>query len=199
LYTADGDLIYARRLGPGNVVVLNGGVAGPGFDDVVSPILTNDEGTHIAYVARRGDSFVEVRDQQAGPSFPGKRELSFVSWISMNEEGTHLAYSIVRGGKRFEQGHTRRALRRIVIDGTAGPEYDALNLVPGGFGKDTRHYFYAVRGAQGDRDRIVFDGLEGPLYDDVFTGPARFLDDEQTIEFFARQGGRFLRVTARLE
>lgn len=196
-FTAEGNVMFAQRQGDGHVVVHFGGRAGPAFDDVVSSILTSDDGKHVAYIARQGDQFVEVRDQMAGAGFPGKRELSFVGWIAMNKDGTRLAYEIVRGGNEFKQGRTRRALRRVVIDGKSGPEYDSHNLVPSRFSDEGNHYLYTVHGAKGDRDLMVFDGVEGPLYDDIFSPSARFVDG-QTIEFIARQGRRFLRVTMKL-
>lgn len=197
-FTADGSLVFAKRLGNGNVAVQFGGRAGPMFDDVVSPIITSDDAKHVAYVGRRGDSFVDVRDQVAGTSFPGKREMSFVGWIAMTKDGTLVAYEIVRGGNEFKQGKTLRAQRRIVLDGKGGREYDAHNLVPGLFSEKGTHNLYTVHGAQGDRDRIVFDEIETPLYDDVYSQSARFVG-EQSIEFVARQGRRFLHVTMTLE
>jgi hypothetical protein len=196
-FTADGNVMFARRQEDGHVVVHFGGRAGPAFDDMVSSIYTSDDGKHVAYIAREGDKFVEVRDQVAGAGFPGKREVSFVGWMAMNKDLTHLAYEIVRGGNEFKQGRTRRALRRVVIDGKGGPEYDSYNLVPSRFSEDGNHYLYTVHGAKGDRDLMVFDGVEGPLYDDVFSPSARFIDN-QTVEFVARQGRRFLRVTMKM-
>lgn len=196
-FTADGSVVFAKRLGVGNVVVYFGGRAGPVFDDVVSPIITSDDGKHVAYVGRRGDSFVDVRDQVAGTSFPGKREMSFVGWIAMSKDGTRVAYEIVRGGNEFKQGKTQRAQRRIVLDGKGGREYDAHELMPGLFSEKGTHSLYTVHGAQGDRDRIVFDEVEAPLYDDLYSQSARFVGEE-SIEFVARQGRRFLHLTMTL-
>jgi hypothetical protein len=196
-YTPEAKLVYAARLAAGGVAVFNDGVAGPMFEDVVSSIVLTSDGKHSFYVAKQGESFVEVRDQQAGASFPGKRELSFVGTLMITKDGSHVAYEIVRGGKSFKAGGTSRALRRIVLDSQAGPEYDALGLRDIWFSENGKHSSYVVAGAEGNKDRVIFDGLEGKLYDSVFRRSAKAIDD-QTIEFVAQDGRRFLRVTETL-
>jgi hypothetical protein len=197
-YTPDGQLVYAGRMGEGNVSVYVNGVPGPNFEDIVSPIGISSDGKHIAYLGKQGESFVEVRDQKSGPSFPGKREISFVDLLLISKDGSHLAYDIVRGGNAFKEGRTTRALRRMVIDGKAAQEYDAYDIDHFAFGADGQHYFYEVYGASGDRDRVVFDGMESKLYDSVFRRSVKFVD-ETTIEFVARDGQRFLRVLESLK
>jgi hypothetical protein len=197
-YTPDGKLVYAGRMSEGNVIVYVDGVPGPSFDDIVSPIGISADGKHIAYLGKQGDSFVEVRDQKAGPSFPGKREVSFVALLVISKDGSHLAYEIVRGGSSFKQGRTTRALRRMVIDGQAGPEYDANGMGHFGFSADGQHHYYEVYGASGDRDRVIFDGMESKLYDNVFRRSVKFVD-ETTIEFVAQDGQRLLRVLETLK
>ncbi len=197
-YTSLGALVYAARRGEGDVVVFLDGVPGPAFDDIPGPIAVTPDAKHIAYIGQRGESFVEVRDNKPGATFPGKRAVSFVEEMAISKDGSHLAYEIVRGGRMFKEGRTSRALRRIVMDGQGGPEYDAYDLNNFEFTADGRHYFYEILGAEGDRDRVIFDALEGKLYDAVFRNSTRFID-EQTVEFVARDGKRFLRVTESLE
>ena len=197
-YTPDDKLVYAGRQGEGNVTVYVDSVPGPNFEDIVSSIVVSGDGKHLAYLGKKDESFVEVRDQVPGPSFPGKRELSFVETIAMNKDGSHLAYEIVRGGNQFKQGLTRRALRRMVIDGKAGPEYDSNDLSHFRFGEGGTHYFYEVYGAVGDRDRVVFDGIDSKIFDTVFRNSTKFVD-ETTIEFVAQDGRRFLRVLESLK
>jgi hypothetical protein len=197
-YASDGTLVYAARQGQANVAVLVNNVPGPVFEDIVGPVAITADAKHIAYVGKRGDDFVEVRDNKPGASFPAKRELAFVQFIILSKDGAHLAYEIVRGGTRYKAGATPRAQRNIVIDGQAGKIYDALGLADPVFNLDSKYFAYVVRGAEGSRDRIVFNGLEGSLYDDVFYGTLKFMD-EQSIDFIARNGQRFLRVTETLE
>jgi hypothetical protein len=120
-YTSEGRLVYAARRGESDVVVFTDSKAGPSFEDIVSSIVVTTDGKHSFYVAKRGESFVEVRDNQPGVSFPGKREVSFVGMMMMTKDGSHFAYEIVRGGKMFKAGGTTRALRRLVLDSQAGP------------------------------------------------------------------------------
>jgi hypothetical protein len=192
-YTPDGRLVYAGRMSEGNVVVYVDGVPGPSFDDIVSPIGISADGKHIAYLGKKGDSFVEVRDQTLGPSFPGRREISYVDLLVIDKHGSHLAYEIVRGGSLFKAGSTTRALRRMVIDGKAEQEYDANGMGNFDFSADGRHHYYEVYGASGDRDRVIFDGMESKLYDSVFRRSVKFVD-EATIEFVAQDGRRLVRV-----
>lgn len=196
-YTPEGKLVYAARLAAGGVTVFSDGIAGPMFEDVVSSIVLTSDGKHSFYVAKQGESFVEVRDQRPGASFPGKRDVSFVGTLMITMDGSHVAYEIVRGGKSFKAGGTNRALRRIVLDSQAGPEYDALGLRDIWFSENGKHSSYVVVGAEGNKDRVIFDGLEGKLYDAVFRRSAKAIDD-QTIEFVAQDGRRFLRVTETL-
>ncbi len=192
-YAPDGKLVYAGRMSEGNVVVYVDGAPGPSFDDIVSPIGISGDGKHIAYIGKKGDSFVEVRDQVLGPGFPGKRETSFVGLLAINKDGSHLAYEIVRGGSSFKEGRTTRALRRMVIDRNAAQEYDALGMGNFVFSADAQHHFYEVYGASGNRDRVIFDGMESKLYDTVLRHSAMFVD-EATIEFVAQDGRRLVRV-----
>jgi len=197
-YTPEGKLVYAARRGESDVVVFTDGTAGPSFEDIVSSIIVTSDGKHSFYVAKRGESFVEVRDQQPGASFPGKREVSFVGVVMMTKDGSHFAYEIVRGGKMFKAGGTSRALRRLVLDSQAGPEYDALGMRDIWFSENGKHSSYLVVGAEGNKDRVIFDGLEGKLYDSVFRGSIKAID-ERNIEFVAQDGQRFLRVLETLD
>lgn len=197
-YSSDGKLTYAARRGENDVVVFMDTAPGPAFEDIVSPIVITADARHTFYVAKRGESFVEVHDQSAGASFPGKREVSFVGGISISRDGRHTAYEIVRGGKMFKAGSTNRALRRLVLDSQANPEYDALGLRDYWFSDTGKHFAYLVVGAEGQKDRVIFDGLEGKLYDSVFLHSLKSIDDS-TIEFVAQDGRRFLRVTQSLD
>ncbi len=196
-YAEDGSLIYAARRGDNDVVVFFQGEAGPAVEDVVSPIIVTDDGSHLAYVVKRGEQFVQVRDQKFGSSFPGKRSASYVPYIMLAQDGSRLACEIVRGGNAFKQGMTLRALRRFVIDGKADPEFDALGMSYFVFNSDRKHYAYEVIGASGDRDVVVVDGMEGKYYDSVFRGSTKFIQDD-VVEYIAQDGGKFYRVSQSL-
>ena len=191
-YTAKGELVFGQRLADNRVVVSIGNRPGPAFDDIVSPIMVAPDGEHVVYVGKQGDSFVEVRDQTPGASFPAKRDVAFVPWIAMTKNG-RLMYEIVRGGAEFKAGRSKRAERRVVVDGAAGPEYDALGMACQLSDAD-QQYACAVLGADGNRARIVVNGQEGKPYDEIVAGSIRFLPTGG-VEFIARQDQRILRVT----
>jgi hypothetical protein len=189
-----GRLVYAARRDKGDVAVFVGANAGPGFEEILSPIAFSEDSQHFAYVAKDGDNFVEVRDNVPGRSFTSSRHhASDVPWIFLSSDTKHLAYQTVSGGKQYTTGGTRRALRSVVIDNRDGPEYNALNISPFGFTKDGDHYFYRVQGAKGDQDLVNADGHESRLYD-LITG-ARIDVEAKTFSFVARDGSRFMRVT----
>jgi len=198
-YMPDGRLMYAARRGDNDVVVFINDKPGPSFDDIVSSIFVAEDAKLIVYIAKRGDSFVEVRNQVPGSSYPGMRNAAagFVDHMIMSTDGSHLAYEIVRGARAFRAGFTLRALRRMVVDSEAGREYDALDLNGFRFSDDGQHYAYAVLGADKTSGFVIVDGLQGKLYDSVFRKSVTFLDN-RSIEFVVQDGQKFLRVTEKL-
>lgn len=78
-FNSEGMLVYAARRDKGDVAVFVGSDAGPGFDEILSPVAFSEDSQHFAYVARRGENFVEVRDHTPGRTFcAGKRRPSDV-------------------------------------------------------------------------------------------------------------------------
>jgi len=197
-FNSEGKLVYAARRDKGDVAVFVGSEAGTGFDEILSFVAFSEDSKHFAYMARQGHDFVEVRDNVPGRSFSSSRhEASDVPWIALNDDATHLAYETVSGGNQFKAGQTSRALRTVVLDGQQGPEYDALTLRNFHFTEEGKHYFYEVVGAKGNRDLVNVDGHESQLYDFVIS--ARFVPHSKTMSFVARDGRRFLLVSAALE
>jgi len=193
-FNPEGKLVYAARRDKGDVAVFVGPDAGPGFDEILSPVAFSEDSQHFAFVARDGSNFVEVRDNIPGRPFTSSRHrASDVHWIELSEDASHLAYETVSGGNQYLAGQTSRALRSVVIDGQSGPEYDALHISNFDFSKDGRHFFYIVLGAKGDRDLVNVDGQESRLYDGAVS--ARFTDEGKTVTFVARDASRFLRVS----
>jgi hypothetical protein len=129
-FSPEEKLIYAARREKGDVAVFVGTEAGPGFDEILSPVVFSAESGHFAYVARRGDEFVPVRDNHPGPGFtPSKHGATGVGWIAFAGNGEHLAFETISGGNLFKGGGTARALRSVVIDGARAKEYDAFGLL----------------------------------------------------------------------
>jgi hypothetical protein len=193
-FDPNGKLVYAARRDKGDVAVFQGSDAGPGFDEILSPIIFTEDSQHFAYVARRGQDFVEVRDNGSILAIhAGKRGATSVGWIAISLDASHLAYETISGGRYFKAAGTLRAYRTAIVDGQSGPDYNALGLADFGFDPDSHHFFYAVIGAEGDRDLVNIDGHESRIYDAVAN--TRYMPDGKTIAFVARDGSRFLRVT----
>jgi hypothetical protein len=193
-FDPDGKLVYAARRDKGDVAVFQGSDAGPGFDEVLSPVIFTKDVQHFAYIARLNGDFVEVRDNKVVRTIPaGKRGATDVGWIAISVDGSHLAYETISGGTQFKAAHTLRAYRTAVLDGKSGAEYNALGIASFNFDPEAHHYFYEVIGADADRDLVNIDGLESRLYD--FVANTHYLPDHKTIAFVARDGSRFLRVT----
>jgi hypothetical protein len=192
-FNSEGKLVYAAPREKGETAVLVGSNSGPAFEEILSPIIFTDHSKHFVYVGKRGDGFVEVRDNVPGPTVAaGNRGPTAVEWIALTDDAAHIAYETASGAEYFK-GRSRRALRSLVIDGHDGPQYDALDLASFQFDKEAHHYFYVVTGAKGDQNLFIVDGHESKLYDEVVG--AHFLENGESAGFVARDGIRFLRVT----
>jgi hypothetical protein len=189
----EGKLVYAVRRDKGDIAVLMGSDLGPGFEEILSQLIFTDDSKHFVYVAKRGDSFVEVHDNVPGRTVSaGNRGPTAVEWIALTSDAAHVAYEIVSGAK-YLKGGSRHALRSIVIDGQEGPQYDALDVASFKFDKEAHHYCYAIVGAKGDQELVTVDGHESKLYD-ALVG-VHFGTDGESVTFVVRDGRRFLRVT----
>jgi WD40 repeat protein len=201
VFEPDGKLVYAARRDGGNVVVFVGNEAGPGYTDIISPLIFSPDGQHFAYVAQQGESLVEVHDNHPGITFPiESRRECYAPWIYVtNEPSHHLVYELACGRTKFVRGFTSRALRRIVVDGKSGPEYDAYGLYGFRYTEDWKHYGYEVHGMNGNHVLLNVDGKETKIYDDVVTGSLDFPVGSETASFIAREGGTLVRVKWPLE
>ncbi len=199
-YNSAGKLAYSVRRKVYDVAVLVGGEAGPGFEEILSPVVFSQDAAHFAYIAKHDGEFLEVRDHQVRQTLAlskTKNRTTGVPWILMSPDGAHLAYEIVSGGEQFQQGSTERALRSMIMDGKAGPEYDVLGLENFDFAKNGGHFHYEVHGAKGTRDLVNVDGHESRLYD--FVWATQFSNDEKNVTFVALDDKRLFRVTYPLE
>jgi hypothetical protein len=184
--------VYAAKRGDNDFAVFVDGIPGPGFEDVSTSIAVSQDHKHIAYVGLRGNSFAEVIDQRTGRSLAQGHNEDFIGQVVLSDDAAHLGYEIIGWGLH------QRARRRMVVDGQAGPVYDAIEIRKFQFSSDGLQHAYLVSGAKGDRDLVVFDGLESPLYDTVVPGSLRFLDS-RTISFVALKGRTYVRVTETLQ
>jgi hypothetical protein len=196
-FSPDGKLTYAGRRGKGDVVVMVGEEAGPALDELLSPIQFSQDARHSAYVGARGDSrddsFVEVRDNQLGKTFPVGARVGVVDWGAMSTDGSRFAYELVRGGLDYLNRATTRARRTVVLDGQAGREYNADSIGMALFSGDSRHYLYTVAHVDGKYDVVVADGAESSHYDEITD--LRLSSDGASAIFLARDSSHLLRVT----
>lgn len=195
LFDPGGKLVYAARRPAGDVAVFVGGEPGPGYNEIISPLIFSPDAQHFAFVAQQGDTLVEVHDNHPGITFPMERRRScYVAWIYVtNEPRHHLVYELVCGGSRFQHEYTSQALRRVVIDGQPGPEYDVDGLYGFRYTEDWKHYGYEIHGVEGNHVRFNIDGKETKVYDDVVTGSLIFPSPGEA-SFVAREGETLVHV-----
>ena len=123
VYNSEGKLVYAARRQKGDIALLAGTDAGPGFDDVLSPVAFSAHSQHFAYIARRGDDLVAVRDNISGPAVSvAKGEPADVAWISFSPDALDLAYRKAVFGN-VTKAHPR-GLESVVINGHESRAYD---------------------------------------------------------------------------
>jgi hypothetical protein len=123
-FSPDGKLVYAARREKGDIAVVVGSDVGPGFEEILSPVAFSEDSQHFAYVAKRGDDFVEVRDKIPGrTNSVANRGPAAVEWIAFGHDAAHLAYQTVAQGKSAKAG---TALRSVVIDGHESKLYDGV-------------------------------------------------------------------------
>jgi hypothetical protein len=197
-----GKLVYAASRESGDVTVFVGDEPGQGFTEIVSPIIFSPDAQHFAYVAQQGENLVEVHDNHPGITFtvPGRTRSCYVRWIYVtNEPRHHLVYELVCGGTRYKLHYTEQALRRVVIDGQSGPEYDVVGLGGFRYTEDWKHYGYEVHGVNGDHVLLNIDGKETKSYDGVVSGSLEIHPETGEASFIAREGEKLVRVKWPLE
>lgn len=202
LFEPRGKLVYAATRESGDVAVFVGDEPGQGFTEIVSPIIFSPDAQHFAYVAQQGENLVEVHNNHPGITFtvPGRTRSCYVRWIYVtNEPRHHLVYELVCGGARYKLRYTDQALRRVVVDGQSGPEYDVDGLYGFRYTPDWKHYGYEVHGVNGDHVMLNIDGKETKPYDGVVSGSLEFHPETGEASFIAKEGEKLVRVRWPLE
>lgn len=133
--------------------------------DRVAAWALQTTGSRIVHAAQLGHDWVVVDGDRPGARWDGIGELAVA--------GDHTAYAAERAGRW-----------QVVVDGVAGPEWDAvlagtLRLSPTG-----DRVAYAARDAAGVH--VVIDGAIGPAWDGV--AHLRFGDDGAHVGYVARAG-----------
>ncbi len=199
--TRDGTHVaYAARKGDKEYVIVIDDVEGPSFEAVPCGPTYGPDGK-LYYTTFEAGKLITVVDEKRVSELAWKSNKwedhdgcsDFLVW-----EGGHWGYMTEQGGDQYFSGQTTRAKRRMVVDGQAGPEYDAvaISVVHTQLSGGAFHFSYEVHENKASKDAsfVVLDGQEGKLYDAVFMGSSEFLGDK-TVTFVARSGKRFVRIT----
>jgi hypothetical protein len=102
-------------------------------------------------------AITKKRDDRVSVTFKGREVPDYdeVSNSEVSPDGGHLAYAARRGKKWF-----------AVVDGTEGPEYDAVGVTRFWFSLNGNHWAYIA--TRGRRQLLVVDGKEGSEHDSVY-------------------------------
>jgi hypothetical protein len=199
--TADGlHVAYAAHRADKDYIVVADGAEGPSFEAVPCGPTYGPDGT-LYYTGFQAGRLVTLM---------GEKRVSELTWNANNWadtdgcsdffvwDGGHWGYMTEQGGNRYYSGQTTRAKRRMIVDGQAGPEYDAsaIAAMHTQLAGDVFHFSYEVHENKASQNAsfVVLDGQETKLYDAVFRGSSQ-LSGDGAVTFVARSGQRFLRVT----
>ena len=200
VFSPDGRRVaYAARRDKETSTVIVDGEPGPVLPSIVAGPVFSPDSQHVAVVISEGDAKILVVDgvKTAGSAASGTDFIVDLAFAANNRRGAYIG---IDGGNMYEQGYTRRARRRVYVDGTPGPEYNALYLGQLQFTPDGAHITYVV-GLSEKPTRVAFvvvDRLEGKRYDDIFS-PVRVNEGARAIIYTAQAGRRLFRVTQPLE
>ena len=109
-YTPDGRMSFIADNGKWQLII--DGKADPAYDEMSSYLMSGD-GEHFAYVARKWDKWVVVKDRRELGSYIDVTATS----LHLSPEGGHLAYVASPGAKRC-----------LYVDGVEAPECDGTVL-----------------------------------------------------------------------
>ena len=176
------------------------------FKELLGGPQFSPDGQHIAYVDWSNGGFVGTLDGKsvAESKAPGYHTFSlgkyFAEQITFSADSQRLAYVVVSGGENYWEGATKRAKRRVVVDGHEDELYDNFGIDLS-FSPDSRHLACIVHGGvKKDKSTVVIDGREGGPYDSVLGGAFQRdagTDGGTSVEFvyIAREARKFYRVT----
>jgi len=131
----------------------------------------NHDGTHLAFVARKGNApaFGVVIDGTADRPNVDPNDGAPV----FSRDGKRLAYIAQDGGQRF-----------VVLDGKPGTKYDTVYKGTLTFSLDGKRLAYVV-GKEGQRT-VVLDGVEGTPHADILVATLRFSPDGNKLAYAAQ-------------
>ena len=123
VFSPDGARVaHAVRRGEDDATVMVDGQPGPRFPSIVAGPVFSADSRHVAYVVSDAGVKTLVVDGErvGGGSAPGT---DFVSELTFAPDNRTVGYVGITGGSWYESGFTRRARRRVYVDGRSGVEY----------------------------------------------------------------------------
>jgi Tol biopolymer transport system component len=201
VFSPDGRRVaYAAHRDKDAVVLIVDGEAGPTFSSVAAGPVFSPDGQHVALVASQaGTKTLVVDGAKVGRGVESGTD--FIASITFAPDNRRVAYLGITGGSWYERGFTRRAKRRVYVDGVAHPEYNAKAVGGLQFTSDGNHLIYVVaRASEASRDVsfVVVDGAEGKRYDYV-SGAPRLDPNGRSVNYSAQAGRKVYLVTQSLE
>lgn len=161
----------------GGVAYIVGRVPGPTFDELW-PLVFNHDGTHHAYLARRGEQRMVVLDGAVHAEVAGVRGRLVDGWPALRFAPRGDALGFVESDRTAE-GKTRQ---RVWFAGLPGPWFaDVRYLVISPDGQD---HAYRATGPQDRLQRVVRGGVVGPAFQSV--GRMTFSSDGKHLAYYAR-------------
>jgi roadblock/LC7 domain-containing protein len=144
---------YAARRDKETSTVIVDGQPGPALPSIVAGPVFSPDSQHVAVVISEGDAKILVVDgvKTTGSAASGTDFILDLAFAANNRRGAYIG---IDGGNMYEQGYTRRARRRVYVDGTPGPEYNALYLGQLQFTPDGAHITYIVGLSEANERRL---------------------------------------------
>jgi WD40 repeat protein len=201
VFSPDGrHVAYAARRDKDTSTVIVDGEPGPVLPSIVAGPVFSPDSQHVAVVISESDAKILVVDgvKTAGSAARGTEIIQALTLAPNNRRGAYIG---VIGGSMYEEGYTDRARRRVYVDGTPGPEYNAAFLGGLQFTPDGAHVTYVVGGLSEGPGKVAFvvvDGVEGKRYDNIL-GRVRVIEGGRAIGYTGQAGRRLFRVTQPLE
>jgi hypothetical protein len=203
-YSLDGKrFAYGAKPEKGKWRMIIDNQEGPEFELILALPVFSFDGKHVAYGIWEKDKRRIILDGQQIKEVPGRGGLrsAFLEHFTFSPDGQRLAYVVGDGGPAWsaarQHGEEYRALRRVVVDGPEGKEYDVVAAKNLQFSPDSKHFAYELHDIGKGKSLVVVNGREGKHYDDIVGWSLRFTSDGM-VRYVAREGFKIFRVTQRV-
>ena len=192
-FSPDGRRVaFAARHAKKEMVGVIDGQEGPVVEAVLAGPDFSEDGLHTAYVVKDKDTLTTILDGKWVGECPAEG-IDLAENLTWSPDGRRVAMVGVWGGSWFDQGYTRRARRRVFLDGQPGTDSNALSISSLGFSRDGRHFAYAAHDIGDGVSLVVVDTAESKGYDAVWGSSLQF-EGGNALTWVSRTGHKFFRV-----